>query len=207
MWRFSDVSLSQKLSQELDATKNELQLTRANESAAIEAQSAIEKQCDELYAQWSDHLKQQALEIEQMQQKMVPTREIEMLRAQIQEELEAPYREKISKLSEAVEKYQKSFLAEQRQVAQLRASFAATLESEEKQRTQLADLLKSAQSSELELRQQLNRLTEDDSKQSQFICADFFGSPPSHTLFGGRDHPESRGQGRLAPSRSAADAA
>ena len=59
---------------------------------AYQSKEAIERDCESLYKQWNEHVKQQQDEFQQIQSQMVPSRELEMLRITMAEELETSYK-------------------------------------------------------------------------------------------------------------------
>lgn len=67
-------------------------------------QAEIEDRYDALLKDLRDQLEHKASEMERMQSQMAPPRDLDMLRSQLQEELEGPHRAQLSKMEEDVEK-------------------------------------------------------------------------------------------------------
>lgn len=67
-------------------------------------QAEIEDRYDALLKDLKDQLEHKASEMERMQSQMAPPRDLDMLRSQLQEELDAPHRAQLAKMEEDVEK-------------------------------------------------------------------------------------------------------
>jgi hypothetical protein len=70
---------------------------------AVAAKEALERDCGQLYKHWHDHLKRQADEFSAIQAQMVPSKELEMLRIQMAEELEFPHKQRVAALTQVIQ--------------------------------------------------------------------------------------------------------
>mmetsp|Transcript_37158 Transcript_37158/g.72986 ORF Transcript_37158/g.72986 Transcript_37158/m.72986 type:complete len:661 (+) Transcript_37158:58-2040(+) len=108
-----------KLKQEHAEMSTALSEAKAECELAYQAKSAIERECEQLYKQWNSQLKAQADNFSEIQAQMVPSRELEMLRIQMTQELELPHRQRIEALSEEINKFRDMYFKEHRALALL----------------------------------------------------------------------------------------
>jgi len=94
--------------------------------AKIEADRATEA----LVAKWKVQLDSRTRELEEVQKKLVP-QDLDMLRIQIQEELEVPHQQKISDLEAEARSFQQMFFNVRRELERSKTEFAAYTEHQE----------------------------------------------------------------------------
>ena len=68
-------------------------------------------------------MEQKAAEFDKLQANLAPPRDLDLLRMKIQEELEVPHQQKVSKLSADVEKYREMFYNVRREHELLKTEF------------------------------------------------------------------------------------
>ena len=94
--------------------------------AKIEADRATEA----LVAKWKVQLDSRTRELEEVQKRLVP-QDLDMLRIQIQEELEVPHQQKISDLEAEARSFQQMFFNVRRELERSKTEFAAYTEHQE----------------------------------------------------------------------------
>ena len=83
----------------------------------------VEQNHDSIVRSWKLQLDQRAQEFMELQQQMAPPRDLDLLRFKIQEELEAPHQEKVSRLEKETAKYREMFYNVRREHELLRTEF------------------------------------------------------------------------------------
>ena len=83
----------------------------------------IENTHEEIVRAWKQQLEQKAAEFDKLQANLAPPRDLDLLRMKIQEELEVPHQQKVSKLSADVEKYREMFYNVRREHELLKTEF------------------------------------------------------------------------------------
>ena len=83
----------------------------------------VEQNHDSIVRSWKLQLDQKAQDFMELQQNMAPPRDLDLLRIKIQEELEAPHQEKVSRLEKETTKYREMFYNVRREHELLRTEF------------------------------------------------------------------------------------
>jgi chromosome segregation ATPase len=83
----------------------------------------VEQNHDSIVRSWKLQLDQRAEEFMELQQQMAPPRDLDLLRIKIQEELEIPHQEKVSRLEREGNKYREMFYNVRREHELLRTEF------------------------------------------------------------------------------------
>eukprot|EP00823_Brevimastigomonas_motovehiculus_P002220 TRINITY_DN1389_c0_g1_i1.p1 TRINITY_DN1389_c0_g1~~TRINITY_DN1389_c0_g1_i1.p1 ORF type:complete len:691 (+),score=190.70 TRINITY_DN1389_c0_g1_i1:68-2140(+) len=107
---------NEKLKSENDSLRIQLNNVAQELELSKKAKLAIEKQCQQLYAQWG----QEAAKFEELQSLSVPSREVETLRMQIAEELDLPHRQQLDQIRTAKNQVQEHLSKEHAELEMLR---------------------------------------------------------------------------------------
>ena len=83
----------------------------------------VEQSHDSIVRSWKLQLDQKAQEFMELQQQMAPPRDLDLLRIKIQEEMEAPHQEKVTRLEREVGKYREMFYNVRREHELLRTEY------------------------------------------------------------------------------------
>ena len=118
--------------------------TARRQSTGLESQRAqMEREYDALRARWSAELEGKSREFEELQNQMIPPRDLEAMRLKLIEETEAPWRERARASEAELERARASATALKRDADQLKAAHDA------------ADLEHRAQLREVQVKQQV----------------------------------------------------
>lgn len=83
----------------------------------------MEENSTRMFQEWNDILNKEKEKIADMQKQMVPARDMEMLRIQMLEELQAPHEQRVDELLHELDKYREIYNKEHRQIELLRNVF------------------------------------------------------------------------------------
>ena len=116
-------SANETLVTNYDDLKEELIKTRAKYSDArremleeAELKAELETKVDELVRAARSEIEEKAAEMDALQAKLAPPRDLDMLRIKIQEELELPHQRKVAALETEVGKFQEMFFNVRKEV-------------------------------------------------------------------------------------------
>jgi hypothetical protein len=113
--------------------QNAILQVASNRSELVEqAKAKIEsdRATEALVAKWKVQLDSRTRELEDVQKKLVP-QDLDMLRIQIQEELEVPHQQKISDLEAEARSFQQMFFNVRRELERSKTEFASYTEHQE----------------------------------------------------------------------------
>ena len=118
-----------QLNREHEATKAELARQREKVSAnrgelirASKAKIEADRHTELLVSKWKVQLDERTRELEELQGKLVP-QDLDMLRIQVQEELEAPHQQKIADLEAQARSFQQMFFNVRRELERSKTEF------------------------------------------------------------------------------------
>lgn len=98
-----------KLKSESEELKDSYALVRSQAESALAAKQSAESECEKLYGVWQEKLEQKQAEFEVIQQSMVPTRELDLIRLQILQEASAGHAAHTEELKGEVAKYRQLY--------------------------------------------------------------------------------------------------
>ncbi len=113
----------QQLKEENIELSNKVAEAKTQAQLAYQSKEAVERDCESLYKQWNEHVKQQQEEFQAIKAQMVPSRELEMLRISMAEELEFPHRKRITELNNQLNNFRDQYHEEHRKLELLKIKY------------------------------------------------------------------------------------
>lgn len=119
--------VSGQLQSDYRAQSEALTTARSVAEESRRAKDELERELQSLYAQWDADIKTQSAHFTALQATMIPTRELEILRAQMAEEFEVPHRREKDAIIQEIKHFRDAFLNEQKTSALLKTRLDAAL--------------------------------------------------------------------------------